>query len=446
MKTSIVSGQAPCLLSINALRSLGAKLDLSAETPTICFSKIAQEAIPLSYAPNGHLLMPLFNFFKNAKDSLPNSAKDSLPQGPRRARSLTKTALEAETVTSDKEGSAKKTLVTSDKEGVLTNKVTKTLRSLARDTKGPWVSEGHHDKVVAVVRTIDPNTDFELLAVSCAYKARVLRRPPHELDDLCTHRMRIAVRDDGTCLCFPWSLYSRKVVTCQHVYPLTFTCFAVIRPTTDRLTHTHFQWKPRNQSQQSLIATVLPSTHFSSNSSTLSPPPGLTLSQPSRLQEQHLKEKGQDELQLQRSESEVPTVRCHTTVGGALCERRAPTRWKRTHDLVGLQQVLQPSHGHLTAEARRDEVLRSTPLSTVSKLQPEHSSSSHQGETRGSSIDTSTEHGTSENASQSKGCSAAAVRLPNVELLVIGIDGRRRDNPSGSTENPVGSRSGHQCA
>jgi hypothetical protein len=67
MRTSIVSGQAPCLLSISALRSLGAKLDLSGEVPTICFSRITREAIPLSYAPNGHLLMPLFNFFKNTK-------------------------------------------------------------------------------------------------------------------------------------------------------------------------------------------------------------------------------------------------------------------------------------------------------------------------------------------------------------------------------------------
>ena len=79
-------------------------------------------------------------------------------------------------------------MVTFDKEGSLTTKgFTKTLRSLARDAKGPWESEGHHDKLTALVRTIDPNTDFELLAVSCAYKARVLRKQPHELDELVVH-------------------------------------------------------------------------------------------------------------------------------------------------------------------------------------------------------------------------------------------------------------------
>ena len=63
LRTSVVKGQVPCLISINALKTLGTVLDLAdPENPKARFTKINKEEVPLRYAANGHLLLPLFQF------------------------------------------------------------------------------------------------------------------------------------------------------------------------------------------------------------------------------------------------------------------------------------------------------------------------------------------------------------------------------------------------
>jgi hypothetical protein len=81
--------------------------------------------------------------------------------------------------------------------------------------------------------------------------------------------------------------------------------------------------------------------------------------------------KEQDELQqrlIQGGQGQISIAGHRATSSRALLEGRTPSRWKRVHDMVGLQQVLPSSHGHLTSETGRDKVLFSTSLSSVTKL------------------------------------------------------------------------------
>jgi hypothetical protein len=61
LKTSIIPGNAPCLVSSNALQLLGATLDMS-EPPSVTFRSLHNQKVQLQCSANGHLLLPLFQF------------------------------------------------------------------------------------------------------------------------------------------------------------------------------------------------------------------------------------------------------------------------------------------------------------------------------------------------------------------------------------------------
>ena len=61
LKTSILEGGQPCLLSVRALASLGAVMCFDPDDPWVIFSTISSERIPLHRAPNGHLLLNIFD-------------------------------------------------------------------------------------------------------------------------------------------------------------------------------------------------------------------------------------------------------------------------------------------------------------------------------------------------------------------------------------------------
>ena len=60
IKTSVIPGHAPFLLSVKALRKMQAVVDFN--KAVIYIPTVSEKPIKLVVAPNGHFLLPFFNF------------------------------------------------------------------------------------------------------------------------------------------------------------------------------------------------------------------------------------------------------------------------------------------------------------------------------------------------------------------------------------------------
>jgi hypothetical protein len=159
--------------------------------------------IPLKRAPNGHLLLPLFEFEQQAL-----AATDTVAATP-----------EVFTIRAD------------DKEDP---KHVREIRAIARDTRGPQVNSAMFDRIQALALRIAGEAEAEIIDAVVAYRPKRFRVPHRDLIKDVTHTVIVGINPDGmTVSNRKWSLLNKLagnlpavLLTC----PLVLFVFAKVRP------------------------------------------------------------------------------------------------------------------------------------------------------------------------------------------------------------------------
>jgi len=188
LRTSVVSGNAPCLLSSNALATLGASVSLG-NKPSVTFGKLNKLTVPLQRSECGHLLLPLFLFNNNAstdhttatlQDSLDGpSAFPTLPgpspfnASPPNNSAASNQAVEQGSVTQQPDHCTEHAAEIA------------TLRRLARITRGPWARNESFGEVQQLLVTLfgaEFQSCNQLISVQLAYRPQVYRNLPKDCE------------------------------------------------------------------------------------------------------------------------------------------------------------------------------------------------------------------------------------------------------------------------
>jgi len=97
---------------------------------------------------------------------------------------------------------------------------------------------------------VAPVTQGEIVCASFAYKPRIYRMPHVDVAKHVTHRLTIALDDEGNVLVLPkkgWqtcSVNAKMTSEFSKRYPLVYTCFAKITPAFDNAPLDD-EWKPQ---------------------------------------------------------------------------------------------------------------------------------------------------------------------------------------------------------
>ena len=395
LTTSVVPTSVPPLLSGSAVRSLGGSIHLG-PVPSLELSSLGGR-IPMRYADNGHVILDVFQGFRQAPGTTgtPSSTSRQTSATQQSKAPIPRTNNFNQTKTKVNDESSQSAPLNSKSRSKLPKDVfsadrsenpLSVVRKLARETRGPWVSRERFDLILSLIESLVEGSDARILAANIAYRPRITRTLPAEFAKCCTHWMMLAITpgDDSQLIILPkkqWTSYmvnSHKEFNLR--YPLVMTIFANIKPSVNAVSS---QWKPdrKTQSEVAHVADALPELHaeefdsskcpvtspiFSQPKHTgrtvsfgsepvvvdISPPPGLD---PVGFVASALS----DSSHAQPLEGEVSSAR-RSSRDSPLQSGECQARRELSHEVVRLQQLPPSHHGRVGEHQQGDLLLRST--------------------------------------------------------------------------------------